>query len=533
MPNRILTKRGGTGLALGLMLGLSASGCDSLLEVDLPHLLTDAAIEAESTAEVQVNSAIALFECGYTAMGLMALGHEDVAESEAGVFGGGHIFDASANTGDCDSSTQNYSWFDQLSGARALISNDPKRLVPSAEGTGRGVYDRIQDEWSLGVQGEKLSAIASIYMAASLTHLGEFICESALDGSVLLTPADMLSLAEEWVTTRAIGHIAAAGGDFVMPFGAASSATLMATAIRARARWANGDLLGARNDANTILAANPTFNVWVTRENGETRRNKIYLTASAIVFSRGLGVNTTWNGPIREPNPATGLLWPNPIPFTGYLFLGIMPDGRTLEAGNLPVVWAAEARDAGGNPVPNGNGSVQDPRALHFETTAQGAGLVEAPDRYSAEDDDVPYMTWEELQLIVADYERSIGNLAGAIAAVNTLRAGCPAECPISGAWEATLLGSTATVRDMLLEERRREFYSEGGRYWSTKIQNTDKLWFPRRQGVTSNGFYQWDGGVRQHMPNDEFDRNEHFIAGGGRDLRGTGCGVGQAPVPT
>jgi hypothetical protein len=212
--------------------------------------------------------------------------------------------------------------------------------------------------------------------------------------------------------------------------------------------------------------------------------------------------------------------------------MGVMPDGRTLEAGNLPVVWAAEARNAAGDPVPNGNTSIQDPRTKHFETTIQGAGVAEVPDRYTAEDEDVPYMTWEELRLIVADYEHSIGNPAGAIAQVNLIRAGRGISA-ISGAWQTTLLGSDDETRFMLLEERRREFYVEGGRFWSTKIQNTDLLWFPRRQGVTSNGFYQWAGGVRQHMPNDEFDRNPNFIALGGRDARGTGCGPSQRPLPT
>ena len=533
MLNSTRHRHGGTRLALGLMFGLSVSGCDGLLEVELPHLLTDAAIEGSTTAELQVNSAIALFECGYTGMGLMAMGHEDLMESVAGVFGGGHIFDASANTGVCDSSTQSFSWFDQISGARALLSNDPARLVSSGEGTATGVYDRIQDEWSLGATGEKLSAIAAIYVAASLAHMGEFICEIALDNSDMMSPSDALNLAETWTNT-AIGHIAGAGGDFAMPFDIAPSATLMATAIRARIRWANGNLAGANTDATTVLTADPDFNAWVTRENGETRRNKIHLTNTAIGFSSQLGINTTWNPSARDPNPATGLPWPNPIPFTGYLFLGIMPDGRTLEtATNTPVVWAEEIRDGAGAPVPTANGSVIDTRTPHHQKTIQGSVVADVPDRYSADDDDVPYMTWEELRLIQADYQLSQGNRAGAIATVNSIRAdgSKTALPPISGAYMATLLASNDAVRAMLLEERRREFYAEGGRYWSTKIQNTDLLWFPRGQGITTNGFYQLDGGVRQHMPNNEFDRNPFFIAAGGRDARGTGCDPAQAPV--
>jgi hypothetical protein len=66
--------------------------CDSLLEADLPYLLTDAAIQGAGTAETQVNSAQALFECGISTFGWIAMGHEDVFESIAGVAGGAHVF---------------------------------------------------------------------------------------------------------------------------------------------------------------------------------------------------------------------------------------------------------------------------------------------------------------------------------------------------------------------------------------------------------------------------------------------------------
>ena len=527
MPDMILLKNRGRSAALGLIFGLSVTGCDSLLVVDLPHLLTDAAIEDQSTAEVQVNSAIALFECSYTAFGLMAMGAEDVMESIAGVAGGQHRYDETADGGTCDTSASSDAWVNGMFGSRALLSNDPQLFHATAEGTARGVYDRMQSDWDLGAEGDRLSAIAAIYVAAALTHMGEFLCESAIDGSVLLTPSDMLGMAEDWITNRALVHIAAnPGGDFVMPFGIATSANRMALALRARIRWANGDLPGARADALSVLGAEPDFNAWVTRENGETRRNKIFHAATFVAFSGGLGINTWWNGAIRNPNPATGLIWPQDLPFTGYLFMGIMPDGRTLEAGNFPVAWAEELRDSNDDPIPTNNGSVADSRTKHLFKTIQGSSVREVPDRYSADDDDVPYMTWEELRLIEADYERSQGNLQGVIDIVNMLRTDKSLPL-ISGAYQVTLLASTTEVRFMLIEERRREFYAEGGRYWSTKIQNTDLTWFPRGQGTTPDQGYNYQGAVRQHMPNAEFDSNANLS----RSLRGTGCGAAQAPA--
>ena len=506
-------------LIIGLSLG-ALSACEGLLEVDLPHILTDAAIEGPGTAEVQVNSAITLFECGYNQFGLTALGHENAMQSVAGVFSGGHVYDATPNGGTCDQSETDTSWFDQIMGARAILTTAPERLIATGTGAGRGVYDRIQDEWALGDAGEKLSAIAAIYVAASLAHIGEFLCEAAIDGSELLTPTDVLDLAETW-TGRALTHIGNIG-DFVMPFGIAPSAQNMAVAIRARIRWANQDLAGAAADAATVLASDPDFNAWITREPGERRRNLIYVNATAVGYSAMNGINDWWNPTIRRANPATGLQWPDPIPFTGYIFLGIMPDGRTLEAGNVPVRWAEELRDANEDPILLTNGAVADTRVAHIYKVINGPGKHELPDTYSSDGDDIPYMTWEELTLIQADRELELGNYGNVIAIVDALRT--DKNLPtITGAYLATLTGFDE-VRSLLLEERRREFFNEAARYWSTKIQNTDVLWFPRNEGETTVRGFGMGGGVRQLFDGPEYTGNEFFRAAGGLDARGTGC---------
>lgn len=514
------------------------SGCDSLLDVELPHLLTNDAIASMGSAESQVYSAIALFECGYSEWATMSLGPEDAMESIAGVGGGTHGYDHTPNTGECDTSSSSTNWFDNIMGARALLVTQPSRLVPTAVSTatsefpaGKGVYDRIQDEWGVGAipqgRGEMLSAIAAIYVAAALTHMGEFLCEGAIGGSDLLTPGDMLGLAEQWVGT-ALGHIAA-NGDFEMPFGVAPSAQNMALAIRARLRWANGDLAGAAEDATTVLSADPDFTAWATRETGQTRRNKSYHMLTDISFSSMLGINDWWNPDVRSPNPVTGQPWPDPIPFTGYIFLGIMPDGRTLEPGNLPVRWAEEERDAAEQPIPLGNGAVPDTRVPHIYKSIQGPGKHEVPAVYDSEDDDIPYMTWEELELIRADRELELGapaNLQAAIDIVNDLRSAKSLPV-ISGAYLMQLTDGAndlEEVRFMLLEERRREFFAEGGRYWSTKIQNTDVLWFPRMEGATPFQGYNLQGAVRQLFASDEYEQNPYFVDRGGLAARGTGC---------
>ena len=522
-------RRAQAALIVGVSLG-ALSACDSLLEVELPHLLTDAAIEDEGTAELQINSAIALFECGYSSFGTMALGHEDAMQSIAGVYGGGHVYDATPNLGaECDSQSDENDWFDQIMGTRALISNAPSRLFTSSEGTSRGVYDRIQDDWSLGSAGERLSALGALYMTMALTHFGEFTCESSLDGSDLVGPTDMLNLAEAW-SARALGHITTVG-DFALPNAIAPSALDMTMAVRARLRWANGNLAGASADAAAVLASDPTFVAWITREAGITRRNKIYNNPTGVGFSGMLGRNFWWLPDTRLPNPATGNLWTQPIPFTGYLFLGIMPDGRTLDPGQVPISWAEETRPFGDTPTSLGNGAVPDTRVLHEKQPIQGPQPEEVPNKYGGESSDIPYMKWQELKLIQADYQFTLGGAANVLAAiglVNDVRLGASPALPIvSGAYLATLTDGTNDaneVRWLIHEERKREFFAEGARYWSAKIQNTDIAWFPRRQGTTPFQGYNLQGGVRMLWATDEYLQNDFFVLNGGNDLRGSGC---------
>jgi hypothetical protein len=536
-------RRWGRRSAGALLAGASVAllaGCDSLLEVEIPHLLTDAAVQGPSTAEVQVNSAIALFECGYSAFGTRSAGAEDALASVAGVFSGAQVYANGAVSGTCDTGDTSTAFFDQFMGARALISTDPAKLpgATGASGPGKGVYDRLTGEWSGSISTatrERLSAIAAIYMAATLAHMGEFYCEIGFDQSEPLTPLTVLTMAEDWVTNRALVHIANAG-DFVMPFGitgASGTANEMARAIRARIRWARHDLTGAAQDAAAVLGTRPTFTAWVTRENGAQRRNKLFIANTFVKFSAMVGmirVQAAWYPPSHRPNPATGLRWPDPIPFTGYLFLGIMPDGRTLEAGNVPVRWAQEVRGPAPayNPISLLNGAVADTRVQHTYETYQGPGLAEIPRRYAAEADDIPYMTWEELRLIQAEYENFVNNnRAAAIAHVNAIRA-AKSLPQVSGAYLATLTDGTndrAEVRALILEERRREFFHEGGRYHSTKIQNTDVLWFPRGEGrQNTSSRYNMGGVVRLLFDANEYVLNPAWSAAGGNAIRGTLC---------
>ena len=83
-------------------------------------------------------------------------------------------------------------------------------------------------------------------------------------------------------------------------------------------------------------------------------------------------------------------------------------------------------------------------------------------------------MDWEEIWLIKAEIE---GGQA-AIDYVNEIRDAytLPNVTYVDPA-DAT------QVKYIILEERRRTLFNESGRFWATKILNTDLLFFPRTKG--------------------------------------------------
>ncbi len=530
MSDLIRFKSWGRVAAFGLLLG-ALSACDGLLEVDIPHILTDAALEGPATAETQVNSMIAQIECGTSVFAYIALGHEDVHASVAGIGGNNALYRSTPDTGGgCDTSSANGNWFDQFMAARAGGSRDPALfpLALQAEGDSRGVYDRIQNDpdWQAslgGAEGEKLSAIAALYVAIALTHFGEFYCEIGIDGSEPMGPDAVLTMAGQWID-RAFTHMSS---DFVMPFSISTSAHDMGYALRARIKWAQGDLAGANTEAAKITEG---WTAWITRESGEQRRNKIFHAAQSVSFAGMVGQIDWWDSGVRSVNPATNALWPTTIPFTGYIFLGISPEGQTVDAAGYPMRWAKTLRDASDDPISLGNSATPDPRVTHAIKSVQGPGRFEVLTKYKSEGDDIPLVGWKEMVLIEAEYDMSTGALAAAIAHVNIVRAATEATL-ISGGHMTTLLGSQAHVRKVIIEERRRALFAEGARYWSTKIQNTDLLWFPRAEGQTTFQAYPLGGGVRLEFVGDEYDNNQHWVDAGGDDLKGTLCAADEAPI--
>jgi hypothetical protein len=275
----------------------------------------------------------------------------------------------------------------------------------------------------------------------------------------------------------------------------------MAYGLRARIRWAQGESRwpDALADAMRVPIG---YTAVVTRDAGPLRRNVMYHAGTLNGFGHVHGAFRHWDGP---PNPVTGQPWPNPIPFTGYLDLGILPDGRAITDDQRPITTAE-------NPT-----AVADTRVTTRVQAIQGPQAGPVPTKYKADADDHPLVSWNDIWLIRAEIE---GGQA-AIDRVNELRA--RRNLPLVTYADP---GNADQILDMIIEERRRDLWLEG-RFWSTKIQHTDRLWFPRRAGNSLFSGYAYQGGVTLVMSNAEYDLNPNFD----REARATGCPPERRPV--
>jgi hypothetical protein len=363
-------------------------------------------------------------------------------------------------------------------------------------------------------------ATIALYEAATLGVFGEYFCEFAIDGGPLLTPTQTLDTAEDWVDS-AFAQITAAGGDFALTVAQGTITTSMsqtAYALRARIRYAKGDLVGAATDAAQVSNGHMA---WVLREDGEKRRNMVSSTQGGGGGTQAAGF---LQGPIRlktsgnaygvstlGTHPVSGVAWPDPVPFTGYLDLAIQTaDGRAVSDAGYPLTTA----DAG---------TTADTRVEHAVGNTAG-GPDNIIQKYAALSDDIPLVNWREMRLIQAE---AAGASPGGVDIVNQLRTadGLPL---VQGAYRTLVETNADRFDDLIIEERRRALWLEA-RFWSTKIIKNEKLWFPRRVGEWNNpsASYSLFGGVRLLMQDDEYQINTNLALAD----RGTGCSAGQRPV--
>lgn len=98
-----------------------------------------------------------------------------------------------------------------------------------------------------------------------------------------------------------------------------------------------------------------------------------------------------------------------------------------------------------------------------------GAMPIWTPDKYPSVTTPIPVTRYAEAQLIIAEARIAAGDLAGAAVAINNARnSGGRVDMP---QYDATGKTQQEVLAD-LLEERRREFFLEGRRFWDVRAFN-------------------------------------------------------------
>lgn len=248
------------GILTGTLL-LGATACGSLLDVDLPGQVTDEQLNDPALATTMVVSALGEFECALNALvpTNAFLAGEFIASNfylTSNFFGWRGTVELKATEGTCPTgraSTQ-YGYYTPLQRARFMAEDGARRI----------------SEFSQEEVPEKPDMMASLlaYAGYSLIHLGENFCEMALDNGPLMTPAEVLAVAEERFTEALQLSDAAGNADI----------RNMALVGRARTRLDLGKLAEAAADAELVTEGyvrNAEYSsVEIRRENSTYNRTE-------------------------------------------------------------------------------------------------------------------------------------------------------------------------------------------------------------------------------------------------------------------
>lgn len=230
------SRRTGVSLVMGLLF-LGPTGCgNGLLDVQNPGSVQESDLSNPALAPTLVNSALGQFECAYTnyvaAAGILA--HEYINASswlDINTWGWRGV-ELRTITGSCPTGRDatGLGAYTPLQQARFLAESATQRIEGYPE-------DQVPKK------AEKLGLLAA-YAGFSYVLLAEGFCEMAIDQGPLMTPQQVLAVADQKFTS-AIAHAQTAGN---------TNLRLMALGGRARTRLNLGNLAGAAADAEQIPA---------------------------------------------------------------------------------------------------------------------------------------------------------------------------------------------------------------------------------------------------------------------------------------
>jgi hypothetical protein len=356
MRMRIDHGRRRTGYAALLMLCSALSACDlnNLLDVRQPGRVPEEALNDPALAATLAASVVSDLECAWNNYSAATAMISDQFIQGSGNlnqrnWGSRRILadDASYAQSSC---TAPYGIYTPLHTARYQAEDVFTRL---SNWTDAQVANRVT-----------LQATVRIYGAYALVGLGEGFCEMAIDNGPLMTPAQVLALAE----TRFTEGLTLANQ--------VNNADLrnMASVGRARVRLDLGNFAGAISDASAVTAG---YVKNALRDESDTRRyNAFCANVTCPTFGRNASIspsyrNVTWQG---------------------------VPDPRVR--------------------VTTTNGRAADNTTVHYYPV----------DKSTTRASPVPIASYKEARLIIAEASARSGNLGAARTIINTLHteAGIP-----------------------------------------------------------------------------------------------------------
>jgi hypothetical protein len=150
----------------------------------------------------------------------------------------------------------------------------------------------------------------------------------------------------------------------------------------------------------------------------------------------------------------------------------VSPDATYVRRQNIVFVHNNQSRFGTIDPSYRGLtlGGNPDPRVPVTNTGATGAGGIPvwAQGKYAAVTTSIPVARYAEAQLIIAEARIAANDLTGAATAINNAR-----NSGRTGMPQFSAAGMTQQqVLDQLIEERRREFFLEGHRFWDVRRFN-------------------------------------------------------------
>ncbi len=253
-----------------LFLGLAA--CDGLLDVTNPGRVAESDLDNPALVPTLVNSALGQFECAYTqyvaTSGIMSNEYVN-SSSWLDINGWGwRGIELKTITGSCSGNRNatGLGAYTPLQQARYQAEDAARRIEEFPE---EDVPDKTEN-----------LAYLSAYAGFSYVLLGEGYCEMAIDQGPIMTPPEVLAIAETKFTD-AIGYASSAGLEDLR---------LLAVAGRARTRLDLGNLEGAATDADEIPEGF-LWNAEYSTTDGR-RENRVYNLNRRNFF---LSVETTKN----------------------------------------------------------------------------------------------------------------------------------------------------------------------------------------------------------------------------------------------